>query len=287
MNWSEERFVKSYTRDTPEWIALPWQSRVTFQEMIRKVDRSGFLKVGRAGMRGIAASFRFPIEIVEEGIAGLLEDGTVVKTEDGYIIPNFVSAQESRSSDRYKKSESRARSRDKTSRDNAPQDKTSPARDNRDEMSRGDAPQGQNVPPRLDKTRTEQNRVESEAASPPDDATTRSVLEELQRHPKLHLVAHPSFAAEVAGLMATSSTSIELVAQAFGAAAFDLEDGSKGHVVRKVVRTYVCDAKRRADVARQRAHGSGPGPPASSVPPDWHPLPDWAKSGSPKPRGRP
>lgn len=45
MNWSDERYVKLYERDTLTW---PWQAKCVFALLLRKVDRSGVLDTGRS-----------------------------------------------------------------------------------------------------------------------------------------------------------------------------------------------------------------------------------------------
>lgn len=112
MDWQNERYIRLYTRDTVEWEMLPWQSRALWPLLLRKVDRIGYLPLGRHGFRGLAALVKLPPEVVEPGLEGLLEDGCVVKLEDkagGEIlfVPNFVPAQEAPQSDRARKAKQR------------------------------------------------------------------------------------------------------------------------------------------------------------------------------------
>lgn len=115
MRWEEERYVRVYIRDTTEWISLSWEARAVFYEMMRKVDRTGFIVVGKSGLRGLSALLRIPYEVVQRGIEGedgLLADGCVVAVDGGLCIPNYIEAQESKQSDRQRKAEQRARDRD-------------------------------------------------------------------------------------------------------------------------------------------------------------------------------
>lgn len=111
MDWENERYVRLYTRDTVEWEMLPWQARALFPLLLRKVDRIGYLPLGRHGAKGLAALVKLPPDVVEVGLEGLLEDGCVVKLEDkaGEIlfVPNFVPAQEARQSDKARKAKQR------------------------------------------------------------------------------------------------------------------------------------------------------------------------------------
>ena len=53
MDWSNERYVRVYTRDTTTWKILSWEARALLQFLIRKVDRSGVVDTGRHGARGL------------------------------------------------------------------------------------------------------------------------------------------------------------------------------------------------------------------------------------------
>lgn len=116
MDWSNERYVRVYTRDTTTWKLLDWRGRVVLSLLFRKVDRAGVLDVGHDGVHGLAAVLELPLEIVEAGIAQLTASRggapTVVDTGTAYVLPNFLEAQEAPSSDAQRKRESRSRRRD-------------------------------------------------------------------------------------------------------------------------------------------------------------------------------
>lgn len=95
MDWTSERYVRLYTRDTPEWLCLPWQSRALWPLIIRKSDRAGVIAT-KLGHRGIAVLCALPPEVTEVGLSGLLEDGCLKAHPLGYAIPNFIEAQEAR-----------------------------------------------------------------------------------------------------------------------------------------------------------------------------------------------
>lgn len=111
MDWSNESYVRLYTRDTDDDLVLSWEARAVWHEMLKKFDRSGLLSL-RRGRRGLAAVLRLPVDVVESAIPELVEDGRVVELELGYFAPNFLEAQEAPSSDPHRKRESRARRRD-------------------------------------------------------------------------------------------------------------------------------------------------------------------------------
>lgn len=109
MNWSDERYVRLYQRDTPDWLLWPWQSRALFPLLLRKADRAGRIPFGRHGARGLAVLVALPPEVVEPGLAGLVEDGCVVDEGDTLCLRNYVAAQEARTSDRVRQQASRER----------------------------------------------------------------------------------------------------------------------------------------------------------------------------------
>lgn len=111
MRWEDERYVRIYTRDTVEWEMLSWQARALWPLLLRKMDRAGLLELGRHGVRGLAATVKMPADVVEPGLAGLLEDGCVQQRDTTLIVPNFIDAQETPSSDALRAKEYRARRR--------------------------------------------------------------------------------------------------------------------------------------------------------------------------------
>lgn len=112
MRWEDERYVRVYTRDTGDWAALGWQAQALFLLLLRKADRAGILSTGKSGVRGLAALAGMPLEIVKEAEQILLEDGCIRKTEGGYLIPNYIAAQEAKSSDKARQQKSRETARD-------------------------------------------------------------------------------------------------------------------------------------------------------------------------------
>jgi uncharacterized phage protein (TIGR02220 family) len=110
MDWCNERYVRLYTRNTPEWLCMEWQGRALWPLLLREVDRSGVLAT-KLGARGIAQAVGLPIEVVEVGIRELMADGCLIQHQLGYVVPNFVEAQESAQSDAQRKRESRLRRR--------------------------------------------------------------------------------------------------------------------------------------------------------------------------------
>jgi hypothetical protein len=120
MRWDDERYVRLYTRDTVEEIALTWQARAVWREMLRKFDRAGIIPLGRAGMRGLADLLRMPLDVVEATMPELLEDGRIVLRDGVVFAPNFTDAQETRTNDAERKRQQRERARDHAKRPATP-----------------------------------------------------------------------------------------------------------------------------------------------------------------------
>lgn len=116
MDWANERFVRLFTRDTPEWLCWVWQARALWPHLIRKADRSGVI-ANKLGARGLAALVGLPVELVEAGLPDLLADGCLQPHQLGYVIPNYLEAQETPQSDKQRQRESRERRRVVTKRD--------------------------------------------------------------------------------------------------------------------------------------------------------------------------
>lgn len=113
MRWEDERYVRFYTRDTPEFLALSWTARALFGLIMRKVDRAGILPVGKLGLKGVAVAVGGPWVEVEAPLRELIDDGCVLFNESrgAIILPNFIPAQEASQSDAARKRASRERAR--------------------------------------------------------------------------------------------------------------------------------------------------------------------------------
>lgn len=112
MNWSDERYVRVYTRDTTSWVRLGWEAQALFLLLLRKVDRAGVLELGQDGEEGLADLLRMPPEVVKNGLDRLLRDGCITRDHgSALVVRNFIEAQETRQTDRQRQHESRARRR--------------------------------------------------------------------------------------------------------------------------------------------------------------------------------
>lgn len=112
MDYSNERYVRLYTRDGDDWVALSWQAKALYPLMRRKADRAGLLET-RRGEKGIAGLVTMPIEVVIAGLPDLLEYGWVQEYPGGYVICDFIEGEEASQSDRFRARESRLRRRER------------------------------------------------------------------------------------------------------------------------------------------------------------------------------
>ncbi len=113
MHWEDERWIKVYTRDTPEWTSLSWEARGIFLLLLRIVDRAGVLNLGRSGQKGLATMLRVPPDALADALSEL-EAVENVRLEDGrLVIPNHVEAQEARASPKERQAARRERNKAK------------------------------------------------------------------------------------------------------------------------------------------------------------------------------
>lgn len=109
MDWSNERYVRLYTRDSPDLMAIGWEGRLVLYELLRKVDRSGLIE---ADEETLPELLRVPREVFEAGWPRILKRKIVARGPSHFVTTNFVAAQEARQSDRQRQQESRLRRRD-------------------------------------------------------------------------------------------------------------------------------------------------------------------------------
>lgn len=114
MDWSNESYVRVYTRDNEDWLVLSWMARALLVFILRKVDRAGVLET-RRGAAGISVIVGMPAEAVAEALPELLigEGAPLIEHQRGYLVRNFIEAQEASKSDRLRAKQSRERRRDR------------------------------------------------------------------------------------------------------------------------------------------------------------------------------
>lgn len=115
MDWSNERYVRLYTRDSKTWLLLSWEGQAVLSMFLRKCDRCGIMS-GAVDAVDLAVIFAngIPVEVVETGLARLLKHGVIESGKEGFFMPKFLEAQETSSSDAQRQRESREKRLAKT-----------------------------------------------------------------------------------------------------------------------------------------------------------------------------
>jgi hypothetical protein len=111
MDWSNEEYVRLYTRETADDLELSWEALALWRAMLCKFDRSGVIPV-RNGWPSIARMVRMPTDVVERAGPELVTDGRVRVTKHGFVAPNFTEAQTASKSDKARQKDSRDRRRE-------------------------------------------------------------------------------------------------------------------------------------------------------------------------------
>jgi len=111
MDWSNETYVRLYTRDSISWKRLRWQGQTVLMHLLRKFDRAGIMDGVNDINLDVAIMTGLPDDVVEAGMKSLLQEE--VLNFDGKILfmPNFLEAQETPKSDRQRQKESREKRR--------------------------------------------------------------------------------------------------------------------------------------------------------------------------------
>lgn len=102
MVWSDERYVRIYTRDTADWQCLSFLAQGLFCLLLRKVDRAGVLQLGRSGHKAVAIAIGHAHQwpMLEPALEELLADGCIEIVDGNLVVPNFLDAQEAEASDK-------------------------------------------------------------------------------------------------------------------------------------------------------------------------------------------
>jgi hypothetical protein len=160
MDWSEERFIKVYTRDTTNWLSLSWQARGLFVLILRKLNRAGVLDLGRLGAKGVAVHVEGSAAAwpsIEPYLTELLDDGCVAIEGATLRVPNFVEAQAATQSPAARKRAERERA-EVTKRDSESQNVTGSHAESH--AVTGGHAASRAVTTRLDETRSDETRGE-------------------------------------------------------------------------------------------------------------------------------
>lgn len=110
MDWSNESYVRLYTRDTTNWRRLGWDGQCVLMSLLRKVDRSGSLDLGGLDpWEAIVLHTGATEDSARRGVEALLRTESVTIRDDRLTFPSFIEAQECSKSDKLRAKESRER----------------------------------------------------------------------------------------------------------------------------------------------------------------------------------
>jgi hypothetical protein len=110
VDWSNEPYVRLYTRDSTNWKRIGWNGQCVLMALLRKVDRSGALDLeGLEPWEAVKLHVDCPEDVAKEGVAALLRVETLVIRGGLLVFPNHIAAQEATKSDRLRQKESRER----------------------------------------------------------------------------------------------------------------------------------------------------------------------------------
>ena len=113
MDWTNERYVKLYTRDTTAMLMLAWDELALFWSLLRKVDRAGTLDLEGYGMHAVSVHLRCPLDVAERAVAAWVKVGWVeMAGDDTLVVPSHLPAQDANKSDKLRQAELRERRRE-------------------------------------------------------------------------------------------------------------------------------------------------------------------------------
>lgn len=107
MDFSDEPYVRKYTRKTLTSRLLGWEGRAVMDAMLGEFDAAGIFAIRGDAALCISAVTEIPIETVRVGLARLVETETWVVTAKAITWPTFEEAQNCMRSDRLRQRESR------------------------------------------------------------------------------------------------------------------------------------------------------------------------------------
>lgn len=108
MDWSNERYVRLFTRNTTTWRRLGWDGQNALMHLLRVVDRAGVLDIqDMTPAEAVSLHTGAPEDAAARGISKMLELGVVIHAGGRLIFPNFLTAQECPMSDKLRAKVSR------------------------------------------------------------------------------------------------------------------------------------------------------------------------------------
>jgi len=149
MDFSDEHYVRIYSRDTKTWLRWGWEGQAVFMFVVRKLDKAGVLDEIDDQIEDVALITGLPVDVVRVGLPKVLQSGTFELSGNKLVCPKYLDANTARKSDKLRAQESRERraltarhgaSHGVTARHTASHDDS-----NRDEASQNVMGESQNV----------------------------------------------------------------------------------------------------------------------------------------------
>lgn len=127
MNFSEEKWVKLYKRNTVTWRKIGWDARCVFMHLIRVVDSSGVFECTEDIVGDLSTEIEAPLDVTKSGLENLSKYGVVMLLDSKILIPRYIEAQQTPKSDKLRQQEARERKRDGLLKNVTKSDETSRA----------------------------------------------------------------------------------------------------------------------------------------------------------------
>lgn len=224
MDWANEDYVRVYTRDTADLMAIGPEGRAVWWEMLRKADKSGLIDHG-GDMDTMPELLRVPHEWWEKAIPKILKRKMARDTGTALVIPNHEAASTTPKSDKQRQKEARQRRRASAI----------------EEVTKRDGVESQNVTPES-RTVTERHEMSLNATlrnalqrdATPDHTLAQPGAERLSKFPMEHFEGvyklYPRKQGKAKGLKAAQSK-VRTVAdfQALTSAVATMRDAWAGH----------------------------------------------------------
>lgn len=113
MNWSDERYVRLFIRDTVTWKSLKFEGQTVLMHVLRKLDRAGVLDIGSTDpVEAVHLVTDIPIDFARIGLKRCIDCGVLEVDGDRILMPNYLDAQESIASNAARVRKYRARQKD-------------------------------------------------------------------------------------------------------------------------------------------------------------------------------
>lgn len=112
MDFTNESYVRLYTRKTMLWNSLGYEGQAVFMFVEMNMDRSGVFDLGGfSPVAAIVGTTTIPKVIAEAGLKSLLDKGVFVLGVDSIVDPLFVEAQTASKSNKQRQRDFRDRHR--------------------------------------------------------------------------------------------------------------------------------------------------------------------------------